>query len=225
MRQVLLGRLKETSVCIFNLALFLHPNGNRPGLTNYGHICLLYVTFKMTNFQEYITTFIYYRPPTKLLEGNFFSRVCLSTCLFTRGDPMWPLACAGTPSPDMVPHCTGTPHSPQSEHGTSLYRDPSKVLTSGGCGQETGCELLSKLRFHAVELTHWLSVFWSFGVTCHLQIFLVYHRRFLILWIYWSDLRKATRQTQRKICVPWTLRPMGSRVGKFKRDIRFEWPW
>ena len=126
MRQVLLGRLKETSVCIFNLALFLHPNGNRPGLTNYGHICLLYVTFKMTNFQEHITTFIYYRPPTKLLEGNFFSRVCLSTCLFTRGDPMWPLACAGTPSPDMVPHCTGTPHSPKSEHGTSLYRDSPK---------------------------------------------------------------------------------------------------
>ena len=58
-----------------------------------------------------------YHPPTKLWEGNVFSRICLFT-----GCPMWPLAMMHWTSPysphsnvdmskvvQLGPHCTGTP--------------------------------------------------------------------------------------------------------------------
>ena len=105
------GQIKRDFCPHFQLSSFLHPNGNRPGLTNSGHICLLYVTFKLTNFQEYITTFIYYRPPTKLLEGNL-SVVCVCPPVCSQGRSHVTinhdaLDCAGASSPDMAPHCTG----------------------------------------------------------------------------------------------------------------------
>ena len=58
----------------------------------------------------------YYRPPTELREGNVFSRVCLSSCLFTVLGPMCPLP---------MMHWT----SPIAGHGTSLYREPLTLWT------------------------------------------------------------------------------------------------
>ena len=64
-----------------------------------------------------------HHPPKKLGEGNVFSRVCLSVCLFARERHA-----------TIELHCSG-PHWPVPPgHGTSLYRDmrTSLMLTSGG---------------------------------------------------------------------------------------------
>ena len=66
---------------------------------------------------------LYYRPPTKLREGNVFTRVCVCLSNMGRGGPMWPI---------FIMHWTSM-YSPPSRHGTSLDRDPQPPLgTSGG---------------------------------------------------------------------------------------------
>ena len=94
----------------------------------------------------------FYCPPTKFREGNVFSRVVLSVCVFTGEGgshvtithdaldltlqippnlpcPPYPFP-HGTslyrepPPPDMGPNCTA-PQLPFSRHGTSLYSPPS----------------------------------------------------------------------------------------------------
>ena len=58
----------------------------------------------------------FYRPPTKLREGNVFSRVCLWVIITWWGIPcdhyLWCIIGShhkGTPLQDMGPHCTGIP--------------------------------------------------------------------------------------------------------------------
>ena len=89
------------------------------------------------NTQKYnvcilIENIIYYRPPTKFLEGNVFSCICPSFCPWG-GGPMWLITmmhwtslhwAPHSPHPNMKPHWTGTLSALPPGHGTSLDQDP-----------------------------------------------------------------------------------------------------
>ena len=70
----------------------------------------------------------YYRPPTKLREGNVFSRICLlvSNSVHGRGGSMWLRLLGEKSITHDVLYLTvqGPSPAPPHPHGTSPYRDP-----------------------------------------------------------------------------------------------------
>ena len=100
----------------------------------------LYLTWipciKTESNLEEIKWYLDYRPSTKLLKGNVFSRVYACLCLCVSQGSMWSLSMMHWTSPYSDP---SPPPPPPPWHGISLYRNPLSLDMRPPCSWTPGC--------------------------------------------------------------------------------------